>query len=66
MESLISVTLFNSSILIKSGLSLFPSMILNSILVKLSLKFLTCSNILSKYLDTIQSLKNLVGTPNIK
>ena len=46
--------------------ALESSDILNSILFKLSLNVLTCSSILSKYLDTIQSLKNLVGTPNTK
>ena len=33
---------------------------------KLSLKLLTCSRILSKYLETIQSLKKRVGTPNTR
>ena len=66
MESFISVTLLSSLIFANSWLCLLSSIILNSILFKLNLKFLTCAKILSKYLETIQSLKNRVGTPKIK
>ena len=56
----------SSVLIIKSELFVLSSIILNSILFKLSLKPFTCSKILSKYLETIQSLKNLVGTLRIR
>ena len=59
----------SSSPLIKKNILEFlqsSSIILNSIRLRLNLNSFTFVKILSKYLETIQSLKNLVGTPRIK